>query len=238
MRTAYVTGAERGLGLALVKLLLERDYTVFAGYYLADLPALAALVKEYPDRLVTMSLDVTSEEQVLAAARTIRSRTDSLNLLINNAGSAIDRSGTILDELYFDDMRRLMEINAYGPLRVTQSVIDLLLKPEWKMLVNISSVAGSVGLLTRTGQYGYTMSKSALNMQTKIIYNHFHDQGLQVRAIHPGWMRSLLFGDLDRMKDAPLESIDSAQKIMDLIHTDKDPGTDFFMDYTGKILPW
>jgi NAD(P)-dependent dehydrogenase (short-subunit alcohol dehydrogenase family) len=54
--------------------------------------------------------------------------------------------------------------------------------------------AGSIGLVSRNHQYGYTMSKAAINMQSKLLHNHLSDQGLRVLTIHPGWMRTHLFG--------------------------------------------
>ncbi len=236
MKKAYVTGAERGLGLGLVNELIQSDYFVYAGCYLDHLNEIDKLADKYSGKIKIIKLDVTKDESVRQASNIIREDTDQLNLLINNAGSAIDRSGNILEEQYFDDIRMMMEINAYGTLRVTQSVIDLLLKGSPKTLVNISSLAGSVSLLQRTSQYGYTMSKAAVNMQTKMIYNHFADSGLKVHAIHPGWMRTQLFGDIERMKDAPLEPTESAKSIVQLIHDEKQH--EIFLDYTGKQLPW
>lgn len=236
---AYVTGADRGLGLGLVKVLLEKNYKVFAGSYLSEWHELKEIKAEYPEDLIILPLDVNSDESVLQAAQSIGAATDSLNLLINSAGIAKDRSGTILDPQFFDDIRSLYETNTLGSLRVTHSVINLLLKADVKTLVNISSVAGSVSTITRNHQYGYTMSKAAVNMQSKLIHNHLHDQGLKVLAIHPGWMRSHLFGDIERMKDAPLEPIESAQSIIQLVESQSVREDDnIFMDYAGNHLTW
>jgi len=237
-QTAYITGTDRGLGLGLTQTLLEQEYRVFAGSYMPEWEELQVLKKKYDERLTILSLDVTDDFSVEKAAADIHSTTDHLNLLVNNAGTAIDRSGTILDKQYYDDIRFMMEVNAYGALRVTQSVLELLLKSRPKMLINISSLAGSVGLLVRTNQYGYTMSKAAINIQSKTIHNHFKDQGLKVRVLHPGWMRSHVFGDIERMKEAPLEPIDSARAIVKLIDDDTDVGDEIFVDYTGKAMPW
>jgi NAD(P)-dependent dehydrogenase (short-subunit alcohol dehydrogenase family) len=211
---AYVTGADRGLGLGLVNILLGKKYKVFAGSYMPEWHELQTLKAEYPEDLTILPLDV------------------------NSAGNAQDRSGTILDPQYYDDVRALYETNAIGPLRVTHSVIELLLKADVKTLVNISSVAGSVSTITRNYQYGYTMSKAAVNMQSKLIHNHLHDQGLKVLAIHPGWMRSHIFGNIERMKDAPLEPIESAHSIIHLVETKSVTGGDIYMDYAGNHLTW
>ena len=235
---AYVTGADRGLGLGFTQTLLEKGYTVFAGSFMPDWEELIKLKQQYGNKLTIVSLDVSDETSVEKAAEIIHAEAKWLNLLINNAGTARDRSGTILDKQYFDDIRIMMEVNAYGALRVTQSVLDLLMKGTPKMLINISSLAGSIGLLVRTNQYGYTMSKAAINIQSKLIHNHMKDQGLRVRVLHPGWMHSHVFGDIEKMKEAPFEPIDSARAIVKLIDDDRDVGDEIFMDYEGKNMPW
>jgi len=257
MQIAYVTGADRGLGLGLVQTLLEQGYKVFAGSYFSS-EALPTLSKEkiqppsntpdcndlqslkqlYNDKLTVLKLDVSCQASVDEAAEFIHKNAAYLNLLINNAGTAVDRSGTILDTFYYDDIQKMMEVNAYGALRVTQSVLDILLKGEPKMLINISSLAGSIGQLTRNNQYGYVMSKAAINGQSKLIHNHFKDQGLKVRVLHPGWMRTHIFGDIELMKEAPFEPIDSARAIVKLIDNESEVGDDIFMDHAGKHMPW
>lgn len=137
--TAYVTGTDHGLGLALTKVLLHHGYHVFAGRYKEEWNDIDELKKSNPDRLTIIPLDVTSDESVKSAAEVISKHTDHLDILINNAAIFLDRSGNILEELYFDDMRRIVETNQFGPLRVTHSVIKLLLNGNQKFLVNISS---------------------------------------------------------------------------------------------------
>lgn len=238
-RKAYITGADRGLGLGLARTLLEQDYKVYAGSYMPEWHELTALKEQYPEELVIISLDVSKDESVEEAAAVIKADTDYLNIIINNAGSARDRSGTIFDKQYYEDIRAMYEINALGPLRVTQSVLDLLLRAqEQKILMNITSLAGSVTLLTRVNQYGYTMSKAAVNMQSKLLHNDLKGRGVKVFAIHPGWMRSHVFGDIERMKDAPLEPIDSARALVELMHTKTEINDEIFMDYQGNPMPW
>lgn len=236
---AYITGADRGLGLGLVTTLLEQKYKVYAGSYMPEWHELKEVADQYKEDLVIIPLDVSNDESVNKAAEKIKQDTKYLNIIINNAGSARDRSGTIFEKQYYEDIRSLLEINALGPLRVTQSALELLLNGgELKILVNISSIAGSPALLTRVSQFGYTMSKAAVNTQSKLLHNNLKDQGVKVFAIHPGWMRSHLFGDINRMKDAPLEPIDSARAIINLIHTRMEINDDIFMDYQGESLPW
>ena len=237
-KRAYVTGADRGLGLELVKKLLKKDYMVFAGAFMPDEKGLSELENQYSKQLKTVKVDVSSDESVLSAAKEISRETDYLNLLINNAGIAKDRSETILDTMYYDDMLRLFNVNSLGTLRVTKSDINLLLKGEPKLLVNISSAAASVGTVTRKNQYGYTMSKAAVNMQSKLIYNTFHNQGLEVRAVHPGWMHTSIFGNADVMKDATFEPDEAAGLILESVFQPlKDEGH-IFIENNGKPMPY
>ncbi|MFW6368494.1 MAG: SDR family NAD(P)-dependent oxidoreductase, partial [Spirochaetota bacterium] len=191
-----------------------------------------------PEQLHILSLDVTNEQSVLRAARMIGETSDSLNLLVNNAGDARERSQTISDPMYFDDMLRLYDINALGALRVCHSVMSLLLNAATKTLVNVSSLAASIGTVTRTNQYGYTMSKAALNMQSKLIHNHHKQSGLRVLAVHPGWMRTNIFGDISRMKDAPFEPIQAAENIVKLVESPPNADDAIFCDAQGHPMSW
>ncbi len=236
--TAYVTGAERGLGLALTRELLALGYEVFAGSYHETHPELDALGAAPAARLHVLPLDVTDKQSVDAAAAKIAGVTRRLDLLINNAGLAIDRSNSILDPFFFEDMHAVMEVNAFGPLRVTKSVIELLRRSDRGVLVNISSIAASIASLTRTRQYAYTMSKVAMNMQSKLIRNHLGPEGLTVLAVHPGVMPTLILGDPEITKNAPVTTEESAKGIVALARREWAPDDHFFVDYQGNPIPW
>lgn len=237
-RRAYVTGADRGLGLELVRGLLRMGYHVYAGLYMTDLPDLQKLAEEQNGQLDLIQLDVSDTDSVNQAAQNIRNRTEYLNLLINNAGIVKERNQTMEEDMYFDDMLNLFNVNTLGTLRVTKSVIDLLLKGDPKLLVNISSAAASVGGVTRKNQYGYTMSKAAINMQSKLIYNTYHDQGLEVRAVHPGWMHTSLFGDPDIMKAAPFEPDEAAALILNSVFQPLRREGHIFTENDGTPMPY
>ena len=237
-KRAYVTGAERGLGLALTEELLTQGFVVFAGRYRNEQDDLAELGVRHSGSLHILELDVTNQDSVDAAARKIGETGEKLDLQINNAGLALDRSATMLDSFYWDDMHSVMEVNAFGPLRVTKSVIEYLRKSDHPVLVNISSIAGSTTSLTRTHQYAYTMSKSALNTQSKLIRNHFAGEGLTVLVIHPGAMPTLILGDPEVTRDAPVTTAESARGIVALARREWSADDPMFMDYLGNPIPW
>lgn len=235
-KTVYITGADRGLGFALTKKFLEADYLTFAGRYLEEWNWLAELQTEYPENLKIIKLDLESDSSIKKAAAEISKETDSLDILINNAGIFAPGVDDILGELDFEIMEKMYRVNSLGPLKVTHSVIDLLLKGEEKLLINISSEAGSIADCPREKEYGYSMSKSALNMQSKIIQNHLQKKGLKVFALHPGYLKTYMLGN--KNEEADIEAAESAAEIFKRF---VEEGRDFqgiYYDYQGNHLPW
>ncbi|MCR2821133.1 SDR family NAD(P)-dependent oxidoreductase [Lederbergia panacisoli] len=238
-KVAFVTGADRGLGLSLTHWLLGDGYTVFAGRYNEDLQSLEELKSAYPEKLELVSLDVGNDQSVEAAASLIETKTPFIDLIINNAG-IIDqaKNATILEPQDFEVMKQLFNVNSLGALRVTNHLVKLLLKGETKLVVNISSEAGSIEKNQRTNWYGYCMSKTALNMQSAILHKHLKSLGGQVLVFHPGWMQTYMEGFFYEKATYPPEV--AADKIMNLIHDHKrflaeEPA---FIDLEGEAWPW
>ncbi len=178
-----VTGADTGLGLSLVKRFLRGGYTVFAGVYRSVLD-LNNLVAEYNDALALIPLDVADMDSVRGAARQVSERTSALDIIINNAGIHLKNSQLSLEQLDFADQQfqQTMEVNTFGPLRVVQQLCSLLERSGQKLVVNISSEAGSLSDCWRENQFAYCMSKAALNMQSKILQNYLGPRGFKVLA--------------------------------------------------------
>ena len=245
MKTAYVTGADRGLGYGLTQVLLEKGYTVYAGQYMPEWTQLGALKEAHGGRLRILPLDVSSLEQVGAAAGVIRRNETSLDLLCNVAGIANahggDGKGSIFDlcgEPDYEMIHRLYDVNTLGPLRVTRSVIDLIVQGNGKTVVTISSEAGSIGGNWRDNEYGYCMSKAALNMQSAILQHSVLPLGVKVLCVHPGWLRSYMSGKLNER--ATEEPLDVAYKIIGLLDDKRmmNPASPMYMDYRGMPLAY
>ncbi len=220
---AVVTGADRGLGLALTEGLLARGWRVFAGSYLPDWPQLGELQEHYPDLLVILPLDVSSDSSVLAAAAVVEERTRSIDLLINNAGVITDRSeDSIRIPQDYEEMIRLYQVNALGPIRMSEAFLPLLARGELKRLCYVSSEAGSIGKAERTAWFGYCMSKAALNRGVRMLFDRLRPDGYTFRLYHPGWLRTYMSGT--RNEEAELEPAESAK-----------PALDYFL---GSTLPW
>ncbi|KKK36300.1 hypothetical protein WQ57_20010 [Mesobacillus campisalis] len=235
-KTVYITGADRGLGLALTKVFLQSGFIVFAGRYMKDWPELDELKTENGGKLHLITLDVTSQKSVDKAAAYIEEQAGHLDILINNAGILQDRSGDLFGEFHYEDMRMLMEVNTFGPLRVSQSVIPLLVKGNNKILANISSEAGSLADSWRQKEYGYCMSKTALNMQLTIMQNQLKEFGVKVLAFHPGYVKSYIFGEFN--EDASIDAIESAAGIAGQILRAPSLDEHMFIDYQGNKMNW
>ena len=236
MKTACVTGADRGVGKALAEQLVGRGYTVFAGILKEE----SASSYEGNDggRLHLIPMDVSSDESVREAKRQIEARTDRLDLLINNAAILGDIEKTIWDELDFDEMIRVFNVNALGPLRVTQALIGLLAQGDEKQIINVSSEAGSIGSCYRTSWYAYCMSKAALNMESHLLFNEWKKHNGRVLVVHPGWVQTHMRGVLDAA--AALTPDQSAEGILALMDRQKDAGVEelLYLDPDGERLPW
>ncbi|ADU32091.1 SDR family NAD(P)-dependent oxidoreductase [Evansella cellulosilytica] len=236
-RTIYITGADRGLGLALTKVFLGHGFKVFAGRYMTDWPELDDLKKEHGDHLDLVSLDVTDQSSVDAAATHIKTETNGkLDIVLNNAGFFKDRSTDIFGELHYDDMMRLVDVNAFGPLRVAKSVLPLMMNGDTKMIANISSEAGSLEDSWRVKEYGYSMSKSALNMGLTILQNQLKEHGIKVMAIHPGFVKTYIEGEF--MDFAEIDAITSATGIAEQILKSPTIEDHMYIDYEGNKMNW
>ena len=217
---AYITGTDRGLGLALAARFLENGCQVFAGFYGIDARGLEALKAVHGDQLEIVPLDVGSDDSVAAAAEKIAAKTDSLDVLINNAAIIGQKDSTVEDELDFNDMLAVYNINALGALRVARSVLHLLRAGEMKRIVNISSEAGSMAARVRRGQrtrYAYCGSKAALNIQSILLQNHVAEYGITVSLVEPGWLRTFL-ASTEKCTIAPTEPDESAEKMWAFVH--------------------
>ena len=237
-RTVLVTGGDRGLGFALCAGLLKGGWHVFAGQYMPEWHELAALMNEHPQTLHLVPLDVSSMESVQAAAETVKTHTDHLDVLINNAGVTSETSNpTIRESQNYDEMHRLYDVNSLGALRVVETFLPLMEWGQAKRLCFVSSEAGSIGRAERTSWFGYCMSKAALNMGVKILFNDLHPMGYTFRVYHPGWVRSYLHGE--KNMEATFEPEEAATYALPILLNDReDENRLALVDYEGKEWSW
>lgn len=218
--TVLITGANRGVGLALAEHYAEAGYRVI-GVCRSSSEALAQVADQ-----VIEGIDVTQPADVEKLAETLKGQT--LDLLINNAGLLRDES---LGDIDFDSIREQMEINAYAPLRVAEALLPLL--KQGSKIANITSRMGSIADNDSGGRYGYRASKAALNAFGKSLAVDVKPRGIAVAQIHPGYVQTRMvnFGGL-------ISPTDAAQGIaarIDALTLDTSGG---FWHSNGESLPW
>lgn len=229
-KSILITGADRGLGESLVNRFAREGWLVFAGHL--TLASSSTPARDVSDGLTLVGLDVVDEASVARAAKLVAERTRRLDVLINNAAVNPKADAAPLGELDFESIRLAYEINAVGPLRVTQAFVSLLERGEQPIVVNVSSEAGSLEHSWRDRGFGYCMSKAALNMQTTMLHRALQPKGINVISLHPGWMRTDMGGP-----DALLDPAESADGIYRVI-TSADASVPRFIQHDGKPFPW
>lgn len=234
MESVYITGADRGLGLALARCFFESGWRVYAGSY-AKGPGLLALAQQASGNVLVMPQDVGDLASVQASAAEVASRESQLDLLISCAGVVPEnRLAPLLEvnlEAGFD--AHVMEVNAFGPLRVAQAFLPLVERGTRKLIINVSSEAGSISKTKRINHYRYCMSKAALNMGCKLLQNWLKPRGIKVLAIEPGWMKTEMGGP-NAILD-PAEPAAGIHALADRTWSVEDP---IYMDYKGQLLDW
>ena len=241
LRTALVTGADRGLGFAIVKRLLQENFRVFAGKFNSEYALLEDLQKEYPE-LSILELNVENPEHIRAAAREIEKSAGKLDLLVSNAavmGMRSERPTDVIDgNRGFDPelMTMFFMTNSYAAPLLVDALLPLLRKGEMKRLFFTSSEISSVRLQRRTGSMRYAMTKTALNLGVRMIYNTLRPEGFTFRLYQPGWMKRQL-PDGSLASGAIVDPADSAKEAVRQILEDR-PDEDRLVltDYLGREL--
>lgn len=232
MRRIFLTGANRGLGLEFARQLLARGDWVFATCRQPDQAhELRQLQKRYPDRLHIAALDLADEQAIAQIPKTLSQFTDTLDVLINNAG--VLHRDERLGALKKDALRYAFEVNAIGPLLLTQALIPWLRRGKRPVVFNLSTQMGSLSRKTYGGYYSYSASKAALNMFGRALAADLRPLGIIVVLVHPGWVRTEMGGP-----QAPLDPPTSVQGMLHLLEhlTMEDSGR--FLTWEGKEHPW
>ncbi|UPQ76060.1 SDR family oxidoreductase [Chryseobacterium nepalense] len=196
MKTALITGANKGIGFETAKQLLENGYFVFIGSRDIDNgeSAVEQLKKAGFAHTEAIQLDVTDAGSVEKAKSAVRSKTDVLDVLINNAGINGGMPQAAL-EAPVESFQKVLDTNLYGVIRMTQTFMDLLRKSEEPRIVNVSSSGCSLTLHSDPDwiYYShkaavYTASKAAMNMYTINLAYELRDTPFKVNAVCPGFV--------------------------------------------------
>lgn len=219
-KTVVITGASRGIGLSFCKHYHALGNTV---YGVCRTPSESL---ENLGVTVISDIDVANGEAVGALAAALSGV--QVDLLINNAGVLNDE---VLGSLDFDTMEQQFQVNALGPLRVTEALLGQL--NDGAKVANITSRMGSVEDNTSGGRYGYRMSKAALNIASVSLARDLAPRCIAVGIFHPGLVGTEMIGGYgDITPDQAAERL--AQRIEEL---SMDTSGEF-RHSNGEALPW
>jgi len=219
-QTVVITGASRGIGLSFCQYYQAKGFEVYAVCRQASetLSALGIKIIEGVD--ISVSKDVEKLKRTLKGVK--------VDLLINNAGILRDET---LGDLNFESIQQQFEVNALGPLRVTEALLGNL--SAGSKIALITSRMGSVSDNSSGGRYGYRMSKCALNIAGMSLAMDLEAQGIAVALLHPGLVGTdMIGGHGDITPDQAAERLAARIEGLTLENT----GT--FWHSNGEVLPW
>ncbi|MBT8057956.1 MAG: SDR family oxidoreductase [Gammaproteobacteria bacterium] len=223
--TVLITGANRGIGLALAERFSRAGYDVIGT---ARKPGRASELAELDVRVER--LDVSSQASVEELVEQLGDT--PIDILINNAGIKGDDS-KLMDGLDVDEIARVLDVNTLGPLRVTQALFGNLRQEPHAVVANVSSMMGSMEMNTWGCCVGYRASKAALNSVTSTMAVDYGGDGLVFVALHPGYVQTDM--NEGRGNVTPKDSADGLFRVITGLEAG-DNGK--FYDFQGKALPW
>ena len=238
-RIALITGANKGIGLQVSRELALLGHTVLIG---ARSKASGIEVEtnftEEGLHAIFVPIDVTDHDSVKAAANLIEERFGRLDVLINNAGIALD-AGALPSQLSIETLRKTFETNVFGAFTVLQTMLPLLRKSEAGRVVNMSSGLGS---LTQNSDpdyefanvklLAYNASKTTLNAFTVLFADELKGTSIKVNSADPGFTAT----DLNNHRGT--RTVEQAARIVVKLATLPESGpTGGFFDEIGQV-PW
>jgi len=234
VQNIFMTGANRGLGLEMVRQYVAQGGRVFAACRIPEkADALRQLARQYPDQVVIVQLEVTDQTQIDSSVEAVSAKTESLDIVINNAGINPPRSEQTLETITAEMMLHVLNVNAVSSLMVSKAFVRLLKPGDNPRLVQISSQLGSLERKTSGGTYAYTTSKAAMNMVARALAGDLAQYGITTVTMHPGWVQTDMGGPEAALQVE--EAMTTMIKTLDKLNPKK---VGYFMQWDGGELPW
>ena len=233
-QSILITGANRGIGLALTAELLKGGHQVYATAREPEKASeLRGLQEKHGLSLEILKMDVTSEESIKAEESNVDIMCAHLDVLVNNAAVFPEEGDESIFDMQLEHFREAFETNVLGVIQVTRAFVTLLEKGTNPRIVNISSGAASISAKHDHGYYAYAASKAALNMVTRALADELRPRGICVVAMTPGWVKTEMGGP-----NAPLKPEDSARAIARTITSLTMDKTSLFIERTGTEVKY
>lgn len=204
MKTVIVTGGTKGLGKAIAKVFALHNYNLILTYLHDDASALQTKkeLEQFNSKVVIVKSDVSNEQEVIKLLDNVKSRFESIDVLINNAGIAID---TTLDDKTVDNFKRILDTNLIGPFLTSKYIGQFMFNQGYGKIINISST-NAIDTYYKEG-LDYDASKAGLNSLT-LNFANIYAPVINVNAIACGWINTEMNKDMDQeFKDKEVSKI-------------------------------
>lgn len=230
MASVLITGANRGIGLALCEHYLAQGWEVIATCRAPESAAdLRRLNEANAGQCSLLPLEVTDPGSTSRVAARLAGK--PLDLLINNAGVSGNHGGS-LGRYNYRVWQETLATNTLGPVRVTEALHDSLRRGKGKTVLAVTSQLGSIANASG-GFDAYAVSKAALNMAMRNLAAALRSDEIKVLILHPGWVRTDMGGS-----SAPVTPQQSAAGIARVAAQSTLSDSGRFLDYRGAELPW
>lgn len=228
MKNILITGGNRGIGKGLVEIFSKDNKAFFTS---RDKQKAESVLDDIGNENIDyVIMDVASEDSVAKGFQSLKEKTSSIDILINNAGILIPGLKHKVDAIDTDDasILKTFNVNTVGVLRVCKAVLPIM--PKQSRIINISSGMGQMNGMS-TGSIAYRLSKSALNALSIVLSQELSNRHIKVNAICPGWVQTDMGG-----YDATLTVKESVKSIKNFALNGNFPNGKFLRH--GEILPW
>lgn len=241
-RIALVTGANKGLGFETSRQLAQLGITVIMGCRNEARGRTAARrLRQEGFDAEFVRLDVTKPDQIRQVEKYIGKKFGRLDILVNNAGMAHKEEPLFMNSTETVSpkaLRRVFDVNFFGLVALTQTLLPLIKKSSSGRVVNVSSILGSLSMQSDGGEmseikpFAYDASKTAVNAFTIHLAEALKDTNIKVNSAHPGWVKTDMGGP-----DAPMSPEEGAKTAVRLATLSDDGPTGKFF-HEGEELPW
>jgi NAD(P)-dependent dehydrogenase (short-subunit alcohol dehydrogenase family) len=246
-KVAFITGANRGLGLETARELGKLGIVVVLGSRESEKgEAAAGKLRDEGITAESLGFDVTKSQDHQKAYDYFAEKYGRLDILVNNAGvlkesqvSTTDSAPNLTSAVSPKILRETFETNFFAPVALTQKLLPLIRKGPAGRIVNVSSILGSLTLHSDPNSpiyefktFAYDASKAALNAFTVHLAHELRDNKIKVNSAHPGWVKTEMGGP-----NAPMEVSEGGKTSAQLATLANDgPSGGFF--HLGQPLPW
>jgi NAD(P)-dependent dehydrogenase (short-subunit alcohol dehydrogenase family) len=231
MATALITGANRGLGLEFCRQYAVDGWDVIA---CCRKPEQALDLDGFARQYTTIqvkTLDVSELGQIDALSQQLADC--HIDVLINNAGVYGDLQSVGFGQLDYQAWMNSLLINTLAPVKMAEAFLPQIKKSDKKLIVNISSLMGSIADNDGGGSILYRSSKAALNAAMKSLAIGLKDQSVGVLIFHPGWVKTDMGGP-NALLNAEL-SVAGMRTLIEKFSLDQSGS---FVKYDGTPMPW